>query len=99
MVERHFIVEVMGSRPILFFHFYFWRLNDYGGHYADQVELSAPHHLAGHQQDTEKAVARHRGAVGRGSGELERKRAEVEDPSGGGRRDDQGAADGYSQEG
>lgn len=27
MVERHFIVEVMGSRPILFFHFYFWRLN------------------------------------------------------------------------
>ena len=64
MVERHFIVEVMGSRPILFFHFYFWRLNDYGGHYADQVELSAPHHLAGHQQDTEKAVARHRGAVG-----------------------------------
>lgn len=27
MGERHFIVEVMGSRPILFFHFYFWRLN------------------------------------------------------------------------
>lgn len=28
MVERHFIVEVMGSRPILFFfHFYFWRFN------------------------------------------------------------------------
>lgn len=49
MVERHFIVEVMGSRPILFFHFYFWRLNDYGGHYADPVEFSAPHHLAGHQ--------------------------------------------------
>lgn len=47
MVECHFIVEVMGSRPILFFHFYFWRLNDYGGHYADPVELSAPHHLAG----------------------------------------------------
>lgn len=63
------------------------------------VEFSAPHHLAGHQQDTEKAVARHRGAVGRGSGELERKRAEVEDPSGGGRRDDQAAADGYSQKG
>ena len=39
------------------------------------------------------------GTAGRGSGELERKRAEVEDPSGGGRRDDQGAADGYSQEG
>lgn len=36
------------------FHFYFWRLNDYGGHYADPVKLSAPHHLAGHQQDTEK---------------------------------------------
>lgn len=73
MVERHFIVEVMGSRPILFFHFYFWRLNDYGGHYADPVKFSAPHHLAGHQQDTEKAVARHRGTAGRGSGELERK--------------------------
>ena len=28
-----------------------------------------------------------------------RKRAEAEDPSGGGRRDDQGTADGYSQEG
>lgn len=28
MVERHFIVEVMGSRPILFFIFiFFWRLN------------------------------------------------------------------------
>lgn len=27
MVELHFIVEVMGSRPILFFNFYFWRLN------------------------------------------------------------------------
>lgn len=49
MVEHHFIVEVMGSRPILFFHFYFWRLNDYGGYYADPVEFSAPHHLAGHQ--------------------------------------------------
>jgi hypothetical protein len=24
-------------------------LNDYGGHYADPVEFSAPHHLAGHQ--------------------------------------------------
>lgn len=39
------------------------------------------------------------GTAGRGSGELERKRAEVEDPSGGGRRDDQGTADGYAQEG
>ena len=27
MVECHFIVEAMGSRPILFFNFYFWRLN------------------------------------------------------------------------
>ena len=99
MVERHFIVEVMGSRPILFFHFYFWRLNDYGGHYADPVEFSALHHLAGHQQDTEKAVTRHRGAVGRGSGELERKRAEVEDSSCSGCSDDQATADGYSQEG
>jgi hypothetical protein len=99
MVERHFIVEVWTRSPLSFFHFYFWRLNDYGGHYADQVELSAPHHLAGHQQDTEKAVARHRGAVGRGSGELERKRAEIEDPSCSGCRDDQGAADGSSQEG
>lgn len=50
MVECHFIVEAMGSRPILFFfNFYFWRLNDCGGHYADPVEFSAPHHLAGHQ--------------------------------------------------
>jgi hypothetical protein len=24
-------------------------LNDYGGHYADPVEFSALHHLAGHQ--------------------------------------------------
>lgn len=37
--------------------------------------------------------------AGRGSGELERKRAEVEDPSCSGCRDDQGAVDGYSQEG
>lgn len=99
MVERHFIVEVMGSRPILFFFsFLFLEVEHYGGHYADPVEFSALHHLAGHQQDTEKAVTRYRDTAGRDSGELERKRAEVEDPSGGGRRDDQGAADGYSQE-
>ena len=37
MVERHFIVEVMGSRPILFFHFLFLEVEYYGGHYADPV--------------------------------------------------------------
>lgn len=48
MVERHFIVEVMGSRPILFFSFLFLEVEHYGGHYADPVEFSAPHYLAGH---------------------------------------------------
>lgn len=37
------------SISTLFFHFYFWRLNDYGGHYADPVEFYALHHLASHQ--------------------------------------------------
>lgn len=38
------------------FHFYFLEVEHYGGHYADPVEFSALHHLAGHQQDTEKQL-------------------------------------------
>ena len=53
----------------------------------------------GYEQDTEKAVARHRSAVGRGLSELERKRAEIEDSSCSGCRDDQAAADGTVEAG